>query len=345
MRRNVGSHRSRVRDETPISPREKAIIETAKSTGHDLPEAYAAARMFFRFDPGFRSELEAARNYCLGSAKPLQVAELSEEQQFDLRNGVRMREVALSLAVRWGLDIDSVVAAIAHDEPPQYPTFVVQPWQVDPITGFRRLEIQVYSSHVWPTLRSALTEIEWLPDGPWLRSNQDIVWFQDNPEGSRKRARGMEGDVAARTLAVHFLYGAPRGRRPTGGSRTWSAAIMLWRSVAAEERPSPSSVQRRTAPNLEDPIPWRRARSRLLRGIFGRTLSAARILAAIRDARSLSDVEWAAELRIDGETWYRILSDQAVDEAVWERIKQAVPEIADDLDTYLEIGLLKTRAY
>jgi hypothetical protein len=327
----VHRDRSALSGDIPPTPRETAIIETAMATRVHLPEAYAAARMFFRFDPGFGSELEGARLHWRGSAAPLPVDGLSERKQFDvrarLRNSAGLSEGAYGLAVRWGLPVDTVMDAIAYDTPLQYPVVQILHRQEEPITGTRHVEIRVYSSHVWPIVRGALDGIDWLPRVPWLRSPTDIAWFEDKPEGSRVRASGMDGDVAARTLALHFLIWAAEGRRPTGGGRTWDGAVALWRSVTGLE-----PGERR---------PWGRARSQLLRVIFGRLMGPGETLAAIRDARGLDDTAWADRLGVDAQTWHKIRSNHAVPLAAWRQIRQALPEIADDLDSYRECGLLK----
>jgi hypothetical protein len=318
-------------DDSPPTAHEADIIETAVSTAANLPEAYAAARMFFRFDPCFRAELEGARLHWCGSTEPLRVADLPEERQFDfdaaIRNSARLREAAHRLAARWGFAVQTVVEAIAYDEPLQYPVVQILPRQEEPITGTRHVEIRVYSSHVWTIVRRALDGIEWLPGLTGLSKGTGISWFEDKPEGSRKRARGMDGDIAARTLALHFLVEAPRGARPSGGQRTWDEAVALWRDVTGLEP--------------GEPQPWSRARSRLLRGIFRRLMEPRRTLADMRDARGLDDAGWSEELGIHAEVWNLIQLEQAVPGAVWERIKQAVPEIADDVDAYLDVGFLK----
>ena len=330
---NTPVHRDRspLSGDSPPTPRELEIIDTALATAFDLPEAYAAARMFFRFDPGFRTELVGARLYWQGSATQLAAPTLSDEQELGfwprVGRSARLSEVACGLAARWGLPVETVANAITDDEPLQYPVVQILPWQEEPITGTRHVEIRVYSSHVWPIVRKALDGIEWLPRVPWLRSGTDIAWFEDKPAGSRVRASGMDGDVAARTLALHFLMEAPKRKRPTEGGRTWDGAVALWRSVTGLE---PGGRR-----------PWGRTRSQLLRVIFGRLMGPRETLAAIRDAQGLDDTAWANRLGVDAQTWHKIRSNHAVPLAAWRQIRQALPEIADDLDSYRECGLLK----
>lgn len=317
----------------PPTEREMAIVETAMSTPAELPEPFAAARMFFRFDPAFRSELEQARYDWRGSIDPLQLDGLSEERQFDfqarLRNNKKIRTLAYGLAARWALEVESVVRAIAFDDPPTYPSVLIKPSTREPDTGFRYVEVRVYSAFVWNAVDQVLDNIDWLP------RHRDVVWLEDRPEGSRYRLRGMKRGVVTRILALHFLVDDPKGPRATGGIRSWNDATGLWRDAEGDEH---------SKTDLEDPRHWRLGRGRVLRGIFGRMPKTSDALAAIQEERHLSDPEWAALLGIDRDTWYRIQLDQPVPRAAWESVKGAIPAIAGDLQTLLQIGLLRTRA-
>jgi hypothetical protein len=302
------------------SAREQLILSTALSTPTNLPEPFVAARFFFRFDPGFRSELESARLFWRGSVEPLAIADLSEEQQLDialrLHTDASLQEVALALGIRWGLDPETVVRAIAYDETPSYPSVVLLVPSTEAETGYRFAELRIYSIHAWQAVLSALGKIE------WLKQPRDLALFADAPSIRPTRIRGMDGDVAARTLAIHFLTQEGRGRRPTDGTRKWDGAVRVWRKHAGRLR---------RAKGLSDERPWRRHRSILLGHIFGRLPSAVQLLMTIQDARGLGDAEWAATLGIDAETWVAMRSERTVTLAGWKSVLRALPEVADDL--------------
>jgi hypothetical protein len=301
------------------SAREQLIVSTALSTPTGLPEPFVAARFFFRFDPGFRSELEAARHFWRGSVEPLAIADLSEEHRADLALGLhtdaRLQGAAHGLAIRWGLDPE-VVRALAYDETPSYPSVVLVVPGTEAGTGYHIADLRIYSIYAWQAVLSALGKIE------WLKQPRDLALFADAPSIRPTRIRGMDGDVAARTLAIHFLTHEGRGRRPTDGARTWDGAVRLWRSHAGRLR---------DAKGLSDERPWRRKRSILLDHIFGRLPSAVQLLMTIQDARGLGDAEWAVTLGIDAETWVAMRSERAVTLAAWKSVLRALPEVADDL--------------
>jgi hypothetical protein len=286
--------------------------------------------MFFRFDPGFRSELEEARRAWRGSTDPLAVDDLSDESQFDLRaalhNDQRLRTTGLRLATRWGLDLTKTMEALAFDVPPNYPTASVAPRTTDPETGYHYTEIRIYSAYVWRPIHSALREIEWLDQIPNPR------WFWDWPEDSPRRLSGLSATVTARTLALYFLMQARKGSRITGGVRTWEGAAALWRSLANQPYAPLGS---------DDRGRWRRDRRRLLRSLFRLSADPTRTLSVSQVERGLGDSKWAALLGIDGEAWHRIKCERVVSRAVWEQIKLSVPEIADRVDAFIELGLLK----
>jgi hypothetical protein len=308
---------------TPDQPsaREELIVSTALGTPEHMPEPFVAARMFFRFDPGFRAELMAARSFALGSTVPLPVHDLSGEGRFDLQNRLAgqsaLSEVAYGLAVRWALEPGSVASALAFDDPPDFPSVVVRPWNTDPVSGLRHADIEVHSIYVWKEIVRALKPVKWLrPIGNYN------AFVADAPETRPKRIRGMDADVAARTFALHFLQQERPGERPTGGTRTWVRAVELWMNLARTiESPE----------GLDDRRPWKKRRDILLRQVFSRLPGPALLLMAIQDARCLDDEEWATVLGIDIATWNAVRSERAVLPEVWAAIARALPEVADDL--------------
>lgn len=326
------------RDEAPpqrgdlhLSEREREIIETAAATAPRLPELHAAGRMFFRFDPGFRFEVESARRAWSGSAAPLSVDGLSEQRRHNLRAWLHskrnrgFRSIGIRLATRWDLDLDSTLDAIAFDTAPRYPFAEVRPWETDPETGYHYAELRVYSAKVWNEVWKALMRL-----GMADRTD-DQTWFWDRPEGSRERLRGKDARGVVRTLAIHFLMRAPTDRRPTGGERTWEAALRLWEAHAPSEMPGLSPESRST---------WSEDRTWLLRSVFGRCQSPIGALRAEQVDRVIGDHDWATELGITTDAWQRIRADEQVDRAAWDRVKRARPALAADIDAYLEYGLL-----
>ncbi len=313
------------------SEREREIIETAAATAPKLPELHAAGRMFFRFDPGFRSEVECARREWNGSTAALSVDGLSEEHRHDLRawlhdrKNERFRSIGIRLAKRWGLDLDTTLDAIAFDTAPRYPFAEVRPWETDPETGCRYAELRVYSAYVWKRLWSVLTDLG------MAENREDMAWFWDRPQSSRVRLRGMDGDVAARTLAIHFLMREPPGRRATGGTRTWEEAARLWAALA------PTGMTR-LGPDARPG--WSQDRVRLLRFVISLCASPVRALTVELLDRAIDDEDWSADLGIAQETWRSIRAEEPVDRGVWDQVKAARPALAADIDAYLEFGLL-----
>ena len=221
------------------TPREKDIVDVARGTLSALPELYAAGRMFFRFDPGFRAELEAARVSWRREPTPISIDALSDKARFKLRvrlgNDRTLLEVARRLAARWGLHPEAMARTVAYDAPVNYPTVVVRSWETDPISGLRCLELRVFSEHAWAPLRRAIEAEEWLQD------LQDLAWFRDTPARPYSRLRGMDAKVAARTLAIYFLTSPAPGARPTGGNRSWDDAVSLWNELPDEKPTGPLS--------------------------------------------------------------------------------------------------------
>lgn len=291
-----------------------------------------AGRMFFRFDPGFRAELEAARTYWRGSPTPISIEALSDEARFNLwarlGNHRTLLEVAHGLAARWGLDPEAMARTVAFDVPANYPSAVLHSSERDTVSGLRFLELRVYSEHAWIPLRRALEEIE------WLEPAQDLAWFPDTPARRFKRLRGMDAKVAARTLALHFLADPARDARPISGNRSWEDAVELWNRLAINER-IPDELDYRT---------WRRQRQHLLGLVYSPMLSAVGRLRAIKDERDVPRDEWLALLGIDSETWDRIFAEQPVSRAAWDSICAALPEAADDLMAKVRHEGLITRA-
>lgn len=302
------------------SVREQLIISTALTTPKKLPEPFVAARFFFRFDPGFHSELVDARQLWRGSAEPLAIGALSEERRFGLglrlRNDARLREAASQLALRWALDPETVVRALAYDEAPSYPSVVLVAPSTEAETGLPLAELRIYSDYALQAVLSALGRLS------WLKEPRDLALLADTPGTRPKRIRGMDGEVAARTLAIHFLTQESRGQRRTGGTREWDDAVGLWRRHAGRLS---------DAKGLDDERPWRRHRTILLGHIFGRLPSAAKLLMSIQQEGGFGDDEWAAHLGIDLDTWAAIRSERAVPNAAWKNVLRALPEVADDL--------------
>lgn len=307
-----------------------SIIEAATSIRSALPELHAAARMFFRFDPGFRAELEEARQEWRGPTAPLTVDGLSEEQRFDVgavvSNDPRLRLIALRLATRWGLDLGSTINALAFDTAPTYPLGQVRYSCTDPETGYHYAEIRVESAYVWRHLQSALAEIG------WIEPARNLAWFWDRPSGSRQRLRGMDGRVAARTLALHFLTRSRLRMRPSGGTRLWRDANELWESTVRGEMASLDPGAR---------THWRRDRRYLLRFVIGRSADPLQLLMNAQQDLGLGDENWAARLGIDPADWRHLRVDQPVSRSVWEQIKRFGPDVARAADAYRQVGLLK----
>lgn len=335
--RHVGGRRSeKPADRTP-SDRESSIIETAsiiiEKASPDRPappELHAAAHMFFRFDPGFRAELEEARREWHRPTSPLAIGGLAEEQQSDIRadvaNRPRLRAIAVRLATRWGLDLGSTIDALAFDTAPTYPVGQVRYACTDPETGYHYAEIRVESAYVWRHIQSALAEIG------WIEPPRNLAWFWDRPAGSLHRLRGMDGRVAARTLALHFLTRSPAGWRPSGGTRLWRDALEMWTSTARGEMASLDPDAR---------THWRRDRSQLLRFVIGRSADPVQLLMNAQQDLGLGDENWAVQLGIDSDDWRRMRVEQPVSRAVWDQVRQVSPDIARAVDAYGQVGLLK----
>jgi hypothetical protein len=280
--------------------------------------------MFFRFDPGFRSELDAARMYWRGSPNPIPTEGLSDEALFDLTADLtadlgrspKLLEAAYGLAARWGLLSDGLVRTLAFDEPANYPIGVVRPWETDSISGLPYLELRVYSEYAWAPLRRAAENTE------WLQRARNLAWFPDTPPRPYSRLRGLDAKLAARTMALHFLARPAPRARPTGGTRSFVEAVALWTRSATGE-PTPAEA--------DDQQPGRLRRQRLLGLVYGHMMSARDRLDAIKDARDLPRNEWLALLGIDSDTWGRIFAEQPVSASAWDSICAALPAAADDL--------------
>jgi hypothetical protein len=315
--------------------------------------------MFFRFDPGFRAELEAARVSWRREPTPISIDALSDKARFKLRvrlgNDRTLLEVARRLAARWGLHPEAMARTVAYDAPVNYPTVVVRSWETDPISGLRCLELRVFSEHAWAPLRRAIEAEEWLQD------LQDLAWFRDTPARPYSRLRGMDAKVAARTLAIYFLTSPAPGARPTGGNRSWDDAVSLWNELPDEKPTGPELDEKPTGPELDekptgpeldekatgpelDERTWRRQRKRLLGLVYSPMPSAVTQLRAIKDERDVPRDEWLALLGIDSETWDRIFAEQPVSRAAWKSICAALPEAADDLMAKVRHEGLITRA-
>ena len=313
---------------TEPTPREQDIIDVARTTDLRLPELFVAGRMFFRFDPGFRAELDAARMYWRGSPNPIPTEGLSDEALFDLTADLdrgrypKLLEAAYGLAARWGLLPDDLVKTLAFDDPANYPIGVVRPWETDPVSGLRYLELRVYSEYAWTPLRQAGEKIG------WLKRTRNLAWFPDTPARPYRRLRGLDAKLAARTMALNFLTRPAPNARPTGGTRSFADAVALWARSAADE-PTPAEA--------DDEQPGRRRRKRLLGLVYGHMMSARDRLDAIKYAREIPRDEWLALLGIDSDTWDRIFAEQPVSSSAWESICSALPEAADDLMTQVHI--------
>lgn len=316
---------------TEPTPREQDIIDVARTTDPHLPELFVAGRMFFRFDPGFRAELDAARMHWRGSPDPVPTEGLSEEALFDLtadlRNGrfPKLSEAACGLAARWGLLQDDLEMTLAFDVPVNYPIGVVRPWETDPVSGLRYLELRVYSEYAWAPLRKAGEKIG------WLRPSRNLARFPDTPTRPYRRLRGLDARIAARTMALYFLSRPARDARPTSGTRSFAEAVALWTRSAPPDEPAPAEA--------DDPQPGRLRRQRLLGLVYGHMMSAWDRLNGIKDARGLSRDDWLALLGIDADTWGRILAEQPVSRSAWESICAALPAVADDL--MIQVGGLR----
>ena len=306
----------------PPDQREAAIIAAARDVYEWLPEPFVAGYMFFLFDPGFEQELRAARRAWRGTDGPLQLEGLSPERRFDIEvrytRDDALRDLALGLACRWGLDPDRVVNALAVGTRVNFPYYGVEPDLLDEETGSRYTRITVYTAFVWRDIRPALERLG-LPREPML--------FPDRRAAAR-RLRGMTATVAARTLALHFLTRAAPGQRDTGGRRTWDEAEELWRDQTNEgDIPYDDRV-------------WRRNCAQLLRHIRERRLDPVDRLRCIQNARALADDEWATLLGVllqdsDGprsrDSWFGVLSGTKPSAAFWRAVRRALPNLADDL--------------
>lgn len=328
--RHVGGRRPPEPADRSPSDREISIIEAASSIHSALPELHAAARMFFLFDPGFRVDLEEARQEWRGSTAPLTLDGLSEEQRFDIRvdvsNRPQLRVIAVRLATRWGLDLESTINGLAFDTAPTYPVGRVRYSCTDPETGYHYTEIRVESAYLWRHIQSALAELG------WIEPARNLAWFWDRPAGSRLRLRGMDGRFAARTLALHFLTRSPAGRRPSGGTRLWREARELWESAVQGEMTSLDPDAR---------THWRRDRRHLLRFVIGRSADPLQLLMNAQQDLGLGDESWAARLGIDPDDWRQMRVEQPVKRVVWEQVKRAMPDVARAADAYCQVGLLK----
>lgn len=307
---------------TEPTQREQDIIDVARTTDPRLPELFVAGRMFFRFDPGFRAELDGARMYWRGSPNPISTEGLSDEALFDLTADLdrgrspSLLEAAYGLAARWGLLTDELVRTLVFGDPVNYPIGVVRPWETDPISGLRYLELRVYSEYAWDPLRRAGEKIG------WLRRARNLARFPDTPVPRQKRLRGLDAKLAARTMALHFLTRPARGDRTTAGNRSFAEAVALW-ARSTKDEPTPAEA--------DDQQPGRLRRQRLLGLVYGHMMSARDRLRAIKDARDLPRDEWFALLGIDADTWGRIFAEQPVSASAWESIGAALPAAADDL--------------
>jgi hypothetical protein len=221
-----------------------------------------------------------------------------------------------------------LVKTLAFDDPANYPIGLVRPWETDPVSGLRYLELRVYSEFAWDPLRRAGEKIG------WLQPARNLAWFPDTPAKPHRRLRGLDAKLAARTMALHFLTRPAPDARPTGGTRSFAEAVALWARSAPDE-PKPAEA--------DDPQPGRLRRQRLLGLVYGHMMSARVRLDAIKYARDLPRDEWLALLGIDSGTWARIFAEQPVSAAAWESIYAALPAAADDLMTQVSgLGVTET---
>ena len=304
--------------------REAAIISTARHTSDKLREPYVVGRMWFRFDPGFLRELGAARFAWQGSADIVDRFAWSSERLRDFE-GAYMRDArpaAARLAIRWGLDIDQTIHAVAVGASLNYPYYGVRPDLTDPESGLTYTEVRVYTEFVWSKVRQTLLSLpEGVPPPTPLR-------FPDR-NLRRKRVSDKPAKFAAMCLALHFLTEEWSGERETGGRRTWPEALRLWwRECGTDEDIS------------FDRSHWQRDRRRLLEHVVRRRLDRVRMLMRLQDELGLGDKEWAEALGVpltgeDGspalDTWLATKSEIRPTQAFWDNVAKARPDLADDV--------------
>ena len=304
--------------------REAVIISTARETSQKLREPYVVGRMWFRFDPGFQRELRAARLAWQGSEDIVDRFPWTSERLRDFEAAYMRdaRPAAARLAVRWGLDIDQTIHAVAIGASLNYPYYGVRPDLTDPESGLTYTEVRVYTEFVWSEVRQTLMSL------PEHAAPPTPLRFPDrNLRGAR--VSDKQAELAARCLALHFLTEESSGERETGGRRTWDEALRLWwRECGVDETQS------------LDRSHWHRDRRRLLEHVVRRRLDPVRRLMRLQDELGLGDKEWAEALGVsltgeDGspavDTWLATKSEIRPTQAFWDKVAQARPDLADDV--------------
>jgi hypothetical protein len=307
--------------------REAAIITTARETSEELREPYVVGRLWFRFDPGFQRELRTARLAWQGSADVVDRSEWSSERRFtfeaDYTRSRRLREVAARLAIRWGLDIDQTIHAVAIGASLNYPYYGVRPDLTDSESGLIYTEVRVYTEFVWSEVRRAL---EGLPERVAMPTPHR---FPDESLRKKTRVSGKPAEFAARCLALHFLTEESSGERETGGRRSWDEAQRLWwREHDVDEEQDVGYSH------------WLRDRHRLLEHVARRRLDPVTKLMRLQDELGLGDEEWAEAIGVPAtgpggsptvDTWLGTKSEISPTQAFWDKVAQARPDLADDV--------------
>jgi hypothetical protein len=307
----------------PASQRETEVIEFARTfaEGKDqsLPRELAAGKLFFRLDPGFREEVDAARREWVGSCD----APYSAAKSPDWQDENALGSLALDMAARWGLMIGDAANLLATNEAVTFPWFVVRPNLAVHPTGLRRTRLDIYSGAVWDKVSATLRGLGWesLEARPELPSDQ---FGSGNPF----YVGGARSYYFARVVALHFLTQRSDQRlRESGGTRSWIEARSLWTKMTGDNA---SDGQTR----------WREMRDKFLKAVGAHRMNPVDRLMAIKCANRLDDAGWVAilsrgqqglNIRNLAAEWQRVASDRVAEPWFWDLVRRALPDLVDEL--------------
>ena len=216
---------------------EAEVIDFALGLDEILPEPLAAGYLFFRFDPEFRRELDAARDaLALDTGRAVPHEDWAEGSPAEMDAAL---EIALGIAARWGLDPNGTRDLLLRDQPVTYPDVVLCVDCVDEVTGRRFTRIDVYSQHAWTAFDRAYQWLLWKDRPPSPQHFADDL----RPMAERSRRLGrianMSVRVARRTLAVYYMTTPRRGLRVSGGRLSLLDAQGEWSAETSDPRDTP----------------------------------------------------------------------------------------------------------
>ena len=305
--------------------REVEVIRFARTfvdgENQTLPRPLAAGKLFFRLDPGFREEVEAARRHWCGTPTALYSPEVQPSDRPRWQDDDVLGDVVLGIASRWDITKDDTADLLVTDRAVTWPDYHYRPALVDALTGQRRARLDIYSPLVWDEIKIALGRIGWRdpPMEPDLTAGPIRVV-------NRWHGRGWRPDYFARVVALHFLRRPGRGVRDSGGWRSVDDARDLWRQATGDR-------------TIDAPRRWNETRALFLAEVAAHRMSPVNRLRTIKEVNRIDDAKWIATL-CDGQpavgremaaAWCRAVAGDEPDQGFWDAVRSAFPDLKEDL--------------